>query len=66
MNKWFESVAVAQRRAQRVLPKSVYDALVAGSERGTTMSDNVAAFAELGFLPVVVDQPATRRDGHHR
>ncbi|MET0908082.1 MAG: pre-mycofactocin synthase MftD, partial [Ilumatobacteraceae bacterium] len=60
MNKWFESVAVAQRRAQRVLPKSVYDALVAGSERGTTMSDNVAAFAELGFLPVVADQPATR------
>ncbi len=24
------------------------------------MSDNVAAFAELGFLPVVADQPATR------
>ena len=60
MDKWFESVAVAQRRARRVLPKAVYDALVAGSERGTTTSDNVAAFAELGFLPVVVDQPATR------
>ena len=25
------------------------------------MSDNVAAFAELGFLPVVVDQPAERQ-----
>jgi len=60
VDKWFESVAVAQRRARRVLPKAVYDALVAGSERGTTTSDNVAAFAELGFLPVVVDQPATR------
>ena len=60
MNKWFESVAVAQRRAQRVLPRSVYAALVAGSERGTTMADNVAAFAELGFLPVVVEQPAQR------
>jgi heme/flavin dehydrogenase (mycofactocin system) len=60
MNQWFESVAVAQRRAKGVLPKSVYAALLAGSERGTTMNDNVAAFAELGFLPVVADQPATR------
>ena len=60
MNKWFESVAVAQRRAQRVLPRPVYDALLAGSEHGTTMADNVAAFAELGFLPVVVEQPAQR------
>ena len=61
VNQWFESVAVAQRRAQRVLPKSVYAALIAGSERGTSMDDNVAAFAELGFLPVVVDQPAQRQ-----
>ena len=60
VNQWFESVAVAQRRAKRVLPKSVYAALLAGSERGTTINDNVAAFAELGFLPVVADQPATR------
>ena len=60
MNLWFESVAVAQRRARRILPRSVYDALIAGSERGTTMNDNVAAFAELGFSPVVVDQPADR------
>jgi pre-mycofactocin synthase len=58
---WFESVAVAQRRARRVLPKSVYDALVAGSERGSTMSDNVSAFAEIGLLPVAVEQPAERR-----
>jgi pre-mycofactocin synthase len=61
VDKWFESVAVAQRRARRVLPKSVYDALVAGSERGSTMSDNVAAFAEIGLLPVAVDQPAARQ-----
>jgi pre-mycofactocin synthase len=60
VNDWFESVAVAQRRAKRVLPRSVYAALVAGSERGTTMNDNVAAFDELGFLPVVVEQPAVR------
>ena len=30
-NPWFESVAVAQRRAKRRLPKSVYSALIAGS-----------------------------------
>jgi pre-mycofactocin synthase len=59
-SRWFESVAVAQRRAKRVLPASVYGALIAGSERGTTMSDNTAAFAELGFSPVVVGQPAQR------
>ncbi len=58
---WFESVAVAQRRARRVLPKSVYDALLAGSERGSTMIDNVSAFAEIGLLPVAVDQPAERQ-----
>ena len=31
-NGWFETVAVAQRRAKKRLPKSVYGALVAGSE----------------------------------
>jgi heme/flavin dehydrogenase (mycofactocin system) len=50
-NAWFESVAEAQRRAKRRLPKGVYGALVAGSERGTTVDDNTAAFAELGFAP---------------
>ena len=35
-NKWFETVAEAQRRAKKRLPKSVYGALVAGSERGLT------------------------------
>ena len=52
-NEWFETVAEAQRRARRRLPKSVYAALVAGSERGLTVEDNVAAFAELGFAPHV-------------
>ena len=42
-NKWFETVAEAQRRARKRLPKSVYGALIAGSERGTTLEDNVAA-----------------------
>ena len=50
-NKWFESVAEAQRRAKRRLPKGVYGALVAGSERGLTVEDNLAAFAEIGFAP---------------
>jgi L-lactate dehydrogenase (cytochrome)/glycolate oxidase len=52
-NKWFETVAEAQRRAKRRLPKSVYGALIAGSERGITVEDNVHAFAELGFAPHV-------------
>jgi heme/flavin dehydrogenase (mycofactocin system) len=50
-NAWFESVAEAQRRAKKRLPKGVYGALVAGSERGLTVDDNIAAFAELGFAP---------------
>ncbi|OZD00373.1 alpha-hydroxy-acid oxidizing enzyme [Rhodococcus sp. 06-221-2] len=50
---WFESVAEAQRRAKKRLPKSVYSALVAGSERGLTAADNTTAFAELGFAPHV-------------
>ena len=52
-NKWFETVAEAQRRAKKRLPKSVYAALIAGSERGITVEDNVLAFAELGFAPHV-------------
>jgi pre-mycofactocin synthase len=57
---WFESVAEAQRRARRVLPRSVYTAVLAGSERGQTLRDNVAAFAELGFAPHVAGLPAER------
>jgi pre-mycofactocin synthase len=59
-NPWFESVAVAQRRAKRRLPKSVYSALIAGSEAGVTLADNLAAFGELGFAPHVGDAPAAR------
>jgi heme/flavin dehydrogenase (mycofactocin system) len=59
-NPWFESVAEAQRRAKKRLPKSVYSALVAGSERGVTAEDNTAAFAELGFAPHTAGQPAGR------
>src|SRR3954453_22709174 len=50
-NSWFETVAEAQRRAERRLPKGVYGALVAGAEKGVTARDNTAAFDELGFAP---------------
>jgi pre-mycofactocin synthase len=59
-DKWFETVAVAQRRARRRLPRSVYRALVAGAEKGLTAADNVEAFSELGFAPRVAGLPATR------
>lgn len=52
-NAWFETVAEAERRAKKRLPRSVYGALVAGSERGLTVADNVKAFSELGFAPHV-------------
>ena len=59
-NPWFESVAVAQRRAQKRLPSSVYDALLAGSERGQSYQDNMSAFSELGFAPHVVGEAGER------
>jgi heme/flavin dehydrogenase (mycofactocin system) len=49
--KWFETVAVAQRRAQQRLPKSVYGALIAGSEKGLSAKDNLDSFDQLGFAP---------------
>ncbi len=59
-NEWFETVLEAQRRAKKRLPKSVYAALVAGSEKGITVEDNIAAYAELGFAPHVAGSPASR------
>ncbi|HLI00169.1 MAG TPA: alpha-hydroxy-acid oxidizing protein, partial [Acidimicrobiales bacterium] len=59
-NGWFETVAVAERRARRRLPASVYGALIAGSEKGVTVEDNVAAFSELGFAPHVAGLAAER------
>ncbi len=60
VNSWFESVSVAQQRAKRRLPKSVYGALIAGTERGSSMTDNVAAFDELGVRPITAGQSPTR------
>jgi pre-mycofactocin synthase len=58
---WFETVEEARRRAERRLPRSVYLALKAGSEKGVTLDDNTAAFAELRFAPPrVADLPAGR------
>ncbi|MEI7746580.1 MAG: pre-mycofactocin synthase MftD [Actinomycetota bacterium] len=58
--KWFETVAIAQERAHKRLPRSVYGALVAGSEKGLSSRDNLAAFDELGFAPHIADLPAQR------
>jgi heme/flavin dehydrogenase (mycofactocin system) len=60
-NPWFESVAEAQRRAQKRLPAPVYGALVAGSERGQTLHGNETAFGELGVAPHVAGNPPVRR-----
>jgi len=57
---WFETVAVAQERAKKRLPKGVYAALLAGSEKGLTYSDNMAAFGELGFAPHVIGATGKR------
>ena len=51
---WFETVSIAQERAKKRLPKSACSALLAGSEKGLTYSDNVQAFGELGFAPHVI------------
>src|SRR6201991_1807200 len=57
---WFESVAEAERRARRTLPPSVFKAIRAGTERGLTLADNVAAFSELGFAPHVAGAAGSR------
>src|SRR5690242_21459975 len=59
--EWFETVEEARRRARRRLPRSVYMALVAGSEKGVTLKDNLAAFSELRFAPPrIANLPAAR------
>ncbi|WP_020658591.1 pre-mycofactocin synthase MftD [Amycolatopsis benzoatilytica] len=57
---WFESVAEAQRRAKKRLPSSVYSALIAGSEKGLTLQDNLAAYDELRFAPRTAGLPGER------
>ncbi|MGV9296358.1 pre-mycofactocin synthase MftD [Amycolatopsis sp. NPDC003676] len=57
---WFESIAEAQRRAKKRLPASVYSALIAGSEKGLTLQDNLAAYDELRFAPRTAGLPGER------
>ena len=59
-DKWFETVAIAQQRAKKRLPKAVYGALIAGSEKGITLASNSAAFDELGLSPHVAGLPRER------
>lgn len=59
-NEWFETVAEAQRRAKKRLPKSVYGALIAGSEKGLSSNGNLTAFDELGFAPHMCGLSQTR------
>lgn len=59
-NPWFETVLEAQRRTKKFLPPSVYAALVAGSERGTTPRENTDAFAQLQFAPHVAGHQPER------
>ena len=56
---WFESVAEAQR-LEAIAQEERLGALVAGSERGLTVDDIVAAFAELGFAPHVAGLSSKR------
>jgi len=60
---WFESVAEAQRRARKRLPRSVYAALLAGSEKGLTLRDNVEAFDEIRFAPRTAGLAGQRKLG---
>jgi heme/flavin dehydrogenase (mycofactocin system) len=59
-SKWFETVAIAQRRAEKRLPKSVYSALIAGSEKGISSRDNLESFDQLGFAPHVAGNKSER------
>ncbi len=59
-NDWFETVAIAQERAKKRLPRSVYGAIIGGAEAGISMRDNVSSFDELGFRPVTAGQSGER------
>ncbi|RSM82633.1 mycofactocin system-associated heme/flavin dehydrogenase [Amycolatopsis sp. WAC 01375] len=62
-NSWFETVAEAQRRARKRLPRSVYSALIAGSEKGVTLRANQSAFDDVGFAPRTAGLAAKRELG---
>ncbi len=57
---WFETVAVAQRRAKRRVPASVYKAIIGGAEKGVSLNANQGVFDQLGFAPHVAGLHAER------
>lgn len=59
-NTWFETVAVAQRRAEKRLPGSVYGAIIGGAEKGLSLNDNLTAFDQLGLAPHVAGLQSER------
>jgi heme/flavin dehydrogenase (mycofactocin system) len=59
-NLRFETVLEAQKWAKRQLPRSVYSALVSGSEQGATPAENMSAFAQIQFAPRVAGHHADR------
>lgn len=59
-NAWFETVAIAQARAKKRLPRSVYGALIAGSEKGLSMRSNTESFDVLEFAPHIAGLAPTR------
>ncbi len=61
-HKPIETVADAQRRAKRKLPKAVYTSLVAGNESGATIKSNVEEFKRVEFLPRVGVAVAQERE----
>jgi len=59
-NTWFETVAIAQERARKRLPSSVYGALLAGTEKGISYNDNLQAFSEIQLAPRVAGLAPSR------
>ena len=57
---WFETVAVAQKRAKRRVPSSVYNAIIGGAEKGISLEANKVSFDQLGFAPHVAGLHAER------
>jgi heme/flavin dehydrogenase (mycofactocin system) len=60
--KPIETLAEAQRRARRRLPKDIYNQIVAGTEKGLTTEANAAVFDEVGFRPRVAKPVPMQRD----
>ena len=48
-NTWFETVAVAQRRAEKRRPGSVYGAIIGGAEKGLSLNDNLFSLLPQGL-----------------